>query len=160
MNKIINLLSFYPLPVLLMIFSAAFSSCSGKMKEADVSPAVKSAFSSLYPQAKDVVWEKENTFFEASFTQIEKEITLVFDAGGTVTETEIVIEITTLPPSVLDYIKTSLENKPVNEAAEITDAAGNRFYEAEIDGVDYLFDATGNFIRKKDKEDDDGEDDD
>ncbi|MBC7865300.1 MAG: hypothetical protein IAF38_20155, partial [Bacteroidia bacterium] len=49
--------------------------------------------------------------------------------------------------------------KKVKEAAKITDAKGVVTYEAEIDNADYIFDSTGNFLKKEIESDSDKDDD-
>jgi hypothetical protein len=45
-----------------------------------------------------------------------------------------------------------MPGKKIKEASHITDAKGVISYEAEIDGVDYIFDADGKMLRKEQRE--------
>jgi len=119
---------------------------------------VKTKFASLYPDAKNVRWDKEDTFFEADFKISDKETSVVFDASGTVTETETAIDASALPPTIAEYVSKNLPGKKIDEAARIVDASGKVTYEAEVDEADYIFDETGNFISKKEKDKEDDKD--
>ncbi len=59
----------------------------GSTPESDVPAAVKTSFSSKYPGASDVEWEKKTesnaTIYEVDFKQNNKEIEAKFDATGT-----------------------------------------------------------------------------
>jgi hypothetical protein len=58
------------------------------------------------------------------------------------------IELNQLPKGVLDYVKKNYKDVSVKEAAKITDANGIVTYEAEIKGMDLLFDNNGKFIKE------------
>ena len=72
----------------------------------------------------------------------------MFDATGNEVETEVEIELNQLPSGVLKYVKTHYSNQKVKEAAKITDAKGAITYEAELKGMDVLFDSNGIFIKE------------
>ncbi len=129
-----------------------FFSCSKKVAVPDV---VKTKFSTLYPDAKNVKWDKEDKQFEAGFKVNNTETSVVFDATGTLTETETAIPASALPPGILEYATQNLAGKKIEEAAKIVNASGKISYEAEVSGTDYIFDEAGNFLSKKDKEDKD-----
>lgn len=143
--------------LLFICIAAAFTSCADaqKLKEADVPAAVKTTFEKQYPGAK-AEWEKEGTNYEAEFDYNKEEMSVVIDAAGNIIETEVVIDKGKLPAAVLTYVQSHYAGKDIKEAAKITDAKGTVTYEAEIKGMDLLFDSTGTFIKevKKDKEDD------
>ena len=135
--------------ILLVTISFTIFSCSQKVAVPDM---VKTKFASLYPDAKNVKWDKEDALFEAGFKTNDVETSVVFDAAGTVTETEIAIEASALPAAITEYVSKNLAGKKIDEAAKIVDASGKVTYEAEVDGADYIFDETGNFINKKEKD--------
>jgi hypothetical protein len=58
------------------------------------------------------------------------------------------IELNQLPKGVLEYVKANYKGQKVKEAAKITDAKGTVTYEAEIKGMDILFDSNGKFIKE------------
>ncbi|MBK8736270.1 MAG: PepSY-like domain-containing protein [Saprospiraceae bacterium] len=128
-----------------MITSLTFAQ---KLQEKDVPAPVKTAFQKNFPQAKVEKWEKEGVNFEAEFELNKSEQSVLFDAQGDIIETEIEIEISELPNGILDYVKKNYKGQSVKEAAKITDTKGTLTYEAEIKGMDLLFDSNGKFIKE------------
>lgn len=128
-----------------MITSLTFAQ---KLQEKDVPASVKTAFQKNFPQAKVEKWEKEGVNFEAEFELNKSEQSVLFDAQGGIIETEIEIEISELPNGIVDYIKTNYKGQSVKEAAKISDTKGTLTYEAEIKGMDLLFDSNGKFIKE------------
>jgi hypothetical protein len=128
-----------------MITSLTFAQ---KLQEKAVPTLVKTAFQKNFTQAKVVKWEKEGINFEAEFELDKSEQSVLFDAQGSIIEKEIEIKISQLPNGVLDYVKTNYKGQSVIEAAKITDAKGKVTYEAEIKGMDILFDSNGKFIKE------------
>ncbi len=137
----------------IIVVAFTIFSCSPKVTVPNV---VKAKFATLYPDAKNVKWDKEEALFEAGFKTNDIETSVVFDAAGTVTETETAIEASALPAAITEYVAKNLAGKKIDEAAKIVDASGKVTYEAEVNEADYIFDETGNFISKKEK--DKGED--
>jgi hypothetical protein len=128
-----------------MITSLTFAQ---KLQEKDVPASVKTAFQKNFPQAKVEKWEKEGVNFEAEFELNKSEQSVLFDAQGGIIETEIEIEISELPNGIVDYVKTNYKGQSVKEAAKITDTKGTLTYEAEIKGMDLLFDINGKLIKE------------
>ena len=116
-------------------------------KGTDVPAPVKAKFASLYPTVKKAKWSKEEANFEANFEVDEVETSVVFDASGNVMETESEIKVSDLPKSVTDYCAKTWPGKKIGEAAKLVDGKGVVTYEAEISGVDQIFDANGTFLR-------------
>ena len=133
------------LVVAVMITSLNFAQ---KMQEKDVPAPVKNAFQKQYPTSSDVKWDKEGEKFEASFDLNKIDNSVLFDAQGNILETEVEIELNQLPKGVLEYVKANYKGQKVKEAAKITDAQGKVTYEAEIKGMDLLFDTNGKFIKE------------
>lgn len=127
--------------------------------EVEVPAAVKTKFASLYPNVSKVKWGKDGTGFEAEFDVNKIETSANFDADGNLLETETEIEVSALPAAVSIYITKNIPGEKIKEAAKTTDAKGVVTYEAEVKGVDYIFDKDGNFVKKvdekKNKEDND-----
>jgi hypothetical protein len=119
-----------------------------KLQEKDVPAQVKAAFQKHYPNTKEVKWDKEGEKFEASFDLNKIDNSVLFDAQGNVLETEIEIELNQLPKGVLEYVKANYKGQKVKEAAKITDAKGTVTFEAEVKGLDLLFDSNGKFIKE------------
>jgi hypothetical protein len=132
------------------------SAYAQKIKEADVPATVKDAFKKKWPDAKVEKWEKEGDWFEAEYEMGKTEGSVALDASGNIMETEKEIKVSELPKAVSDYVSKNMPGKKIKEASHITDAKGVVTYEAEVDNVDYIFDADGKMLRKEeDKEKDD-----
>ncbi len=114
--------------------------------DSEVPKAVKTAFTSKYTTAKAVKWDKEDSAWEASFTQNGETRSALFDASGKQTESELEMPVAKLPETVRTYMKA--QKKTIKTAAEITDATGKVYYEAEAGGKDYLFNAQGQPVKK------------
>ncbi|HQS04056.1 MAG TPA: hypothetical protein PLT16_00285 [Daejeonella sp.] len=93
-------------------------------------------------------WEKEDGKFEAGFKQNGNTMSALFEANGTMTESEMDIKVADLPAAVLSYVKDHYQGKSIKEGAKITKADGTVNYEAEVDGKDVIFDAAGNFLKE------------
>jgi hypothetical protein len=119
-----------------------------KLSDKDVPQPVKSAFQKAYPNAKEVKWEKEGSNYEAEFDYNKADHSVLFDANGSLIETEVEIEVNQLPKGVLEYVAKNYQGQKIKEAAKITDAKGVVTYEAEIKGKDLIFDSNGNFIKE------------
>ena len=111
-----------------------------------VPQSVKTAFVGKYATAKQVKWDKEGKAWEASFDLNGEKKSAVFSADGKQTELEMEIPVAKLPETVRTYMKGL--KKTITEAAEITDATGKKYYEAEAGGKDYLFNAEGKPVKK------------
>lgn len=127
--------------------SVAFTACAQKLKEADVPAAVKASFAKQYPGVT-AKWEKEDGKYEAGFKKDGTSISVLYEANGTMTESETDIKVADLPAAVLAYVKEHYKGKNIKEGAKITKADGTVNYEAEVDGKDVMFDATGKFIKE------------
>ncbi|MDX2280036.1 MAG: PepSY-like domain-containing protein [Saprospiraceae bacterium] len=134
----------------LMVVAAMITSLTfaQKIQEKDVPAPVKATFKKQYSSIKEVKWDKEGEKFEASFDLSKVDNSVLFDAQGNILETEVEIELSQLPKGILEYVATNYKGQKVKEAAKITDAKGTVTYEAEIKGLDLLFDSNGKFIKE------------
>ena len=71
------------------------------------------------------------------------------DAAGNRLETEVEIKPSSLPAGVLEYVMKNYKEDEVKEASKITDGKGTVTYEAEVKGLDLIFDAKGTFIKSE-----------
>lgn len=142
MKKIIGMLT--------VAMSLALIIHAQEKKEAKVRPTqeAKAGFESKFPGATNVKWEKEDNHFEVNFKQGGKEISALFGANGSLTETETAIAVTALPVSISKYLQQHYAGKKVKEAAKIVKADGTVNYEAEVDGKDLVFDNSGAFLNE------------
>jgi hypothetical protein len=134
--------------ILTAILLSSHTLWAQKVSKKDIPAPVQKAFNTAYPEATGVKWEKENGNFEASFERKDSEISVVYDANGTLLETETEMETTELPASISDYVKAHYKGQKIKEASKITDAAGVVTYEAEIKGMDLIFDSKGGFLKE------------
>lgn len=135
----------------IVLFAIGFTTLTAsaqKMKEADVPPAVKAAFTKAYPNSKAGGWEKENGNFEAEFDLNKVEMSVLIDPNGTITETESEIKVSELSKTITDYCAKNYPGKKIAEASKIVDAKGVITFEAEINNNDVLFAADGAFIKE------------
>jgi hypothetical protein len=130
-----------------LVAAIGFSACAQKLDASKVPAAVKAAFAKQYPGIT-TKWEKENGKFEASFKQNGNTMSALFEANGTMTESEMDIKVSDLPATVLAYVKDHYKGKTIKEGAKITKADGTVNYEAEVDGKDVIFDSNGKFLKE------------
>lgn len=123
------------------------------LDESKVPADAKAGFKKSYPDVKTVKWEKEDGNYEAHFKDGTKSETAVYDATGKFLSLETVIASTSLPKAALDYITKNVPGKRIAEASEIKSADGTITYEAEVNEVDYIFDANGNYLKQEADED-------
>ena len=121
-----------------------------KMKEADVPAPVKAKMESLYPAVKSEKWEKEGANYEAEFDLNKSETSVLFDANGNVVETETAASMAEIPQTAKDYMTKNVPGAKVKETSKIVDASGKITWEIEANKKDYIFDASGNFIKAVD----------
>ena len=118
-----------------------------KIKEANIPAAVKASMMNQYPGVK-ARWIKEDGKYEAEFKKEGNSMSALFEANGSIAESEMGIKVADLPATVLVYVKEHYKGKSIKESAKITKADGTVNYEAEVDGKDVIFDATGKFIKE------------
>jgi len=145
MKKLIILLA---LTAGLTVTSCQEKKEQGEEKDKYASPptAVAEALVAQFPGAT-AEWVKEGSDYEANFKLNGEEMSATFSEDGTLLETEVEMEKDALPSSILEYIKANY-NEEVEEAAKITKANGKIFYEAEVNDIDIIFDANGNFVKE------------
>lgn len=133
----------------ILIIATLFASCSNaqKLNEKNVPTTVKDAFQKEYPNITNAKWEHENGNYEVNFNLENKEASLLIDEQGNILETEIEIKTSELPKTVIDYANANYKGKRIKEAARIINSKGEITYEAEIKGIDLIFDSNGNFIK-------------
>jgi len=136
--------------VMIMMAASLISGAAAAQgkQDKDIPASVKSAFLKAHPDAKAVKWEKEGEHFEAEFKQGKTEQSVVLDAQGNILETETEIAVSELPKKASDYVAEHYKGQALKEAARITDAKGTVTYEAEVKGMDLIFDATGAFLKE------------
>ncbi len=125
----------------------AFSASAQKINASKVPAAVKDAFAKNYPGVT-AKWEKEAGKYEAGFKQNGNTMSALFEASGSMTESEMDIKVADLPAPVLAYVKEHYQGMHIKEGAKISSADGTVNYEAEVNGKDVIFDANGKFLKE------------
>ena len=117
-----------------------------KASDAKVPAVVKAAFAKQYPKATDVKWEKEGGNWEVALKNNGKEMTVVLDKKGTVTETEVPIQVTELPGPAMKYIAEKYKGKPILSLDKITAGTKVSYEVVVVKGKALMFDATGKYL--------------
>jgi hypothetical protein len=135
-------------------FLIALSLASGAvmaqgLKPKDVPVVVKTTFTTKYPAAAKVSWEKEKGNYEANWGgKSGEDNSAVFTPAGVFVEIVNAIKISDLPKTITPYVTAHYKSAKIKEAGKVTDATGKTFYEAEIKSGDLIFDKNGNFVKK------------
>lgn len=112
----------------------------------DVPAAVKTAFAKQYP-GTGAQWIKEGDRYEARFKQKRQQLAAVYNADGSLAETELAIKVSQLPLPVVDYMEQHYGGS-ISEAAKVTKANGEINYEATSKGKEVVFDASCALVEK------------
>ncbi len=134
-----------PLSAMIAI-AVTFTACTKKIDASNVPDPVKTSFAKQFPEATPK-WEKEDGKYEAGFMLDGNNMSAVFDANGSMEESEMDVKVSDLPQTILAYVKDHYKNKSIKEAAKITLANGTVNYEAKVKGKDLVFDAAGKFLK-------------
>jgi hypothetical protein len=143
-----------------LILTFTIVQCFGQKANEEVPSAIKAAFAKSYPTVKKVKWNKEGNDYEASFDQGKTDISVLFDATGSVKEVENEIDKSELPNAVKNLLAKDYAGYKVNEAAKII--SGNETkYEAEVkkgkELMDLIFAEDGKLVKKMAKEGEKGD---
>lgn len=145
--------------LIFVLFAITF--CSNinaqNLTESQVPEAVLNAFNTIYPDADNVEWEAEGAYFEGGIKINDMVTSVLFDANGSVIQTESQISESDLPEGATDYISKNLNNGQIDEAAKITDPSGKISYMAEVKGSEYMFDQDGKLLYNLQGDSDSGE---
>jgi uncharacterized membrane protein YkoI len=132
--------------IILLVAVLCFNnSKAGDKKKVNVPANATAAFNKEYGAATKVKWEKEAGNYEASFTKGTNKMSAVYDNNGNKLESEVSIPLSKLPEAARKYAEAKGK---IKDAAEITKADGTMVYEAEVNGMDLIFDKAGKFIKE------------
>lgn len=129
------------------ITAIVFAANAQKVDASTVPAAVKTSLAKQYP-GTTAKWGKDDGKYEAGFDHNGHEMSALFEASGTMRESEMEIKVSELPASVMQYITTHHKGATVKEAAKIAKANGEVNCEAEVKGKDLVFDANGKFLKE------------
>lgn len=144
--------------ILGMIF--LFSQVYAQTSE-NVPAKVKTAFTEKFPDAKDVIWDKENdTEWEAEFNFNDKEYSANFSVDGTWQETEYEISESELPVAVKERLKSDFTDFDIEEI-EISESTDGKVYEITLEkdetDIEVAILPNGEVVKKEMMKDEDGE---
>lgn len=130
----------------------------------DEQAKAKEAFSSKFPNAKNVKWDRESdTEWEAEFKMDGKEYSANFSNDGTWMETEYEISKKDLPESIKAAIEAAYPGAKLEEIEKV-EKPDFKGYEIEVEQgesmFELVFDESGTIIEKKAVSDEDDEEDD
>jgi hypothetical protein len=127
-------------------------SCKPSEGKVNVPDGVKAKFMAMYPKAEHAEWEMEDGNYEASFKEEKMETSVIISPDGNVVETETSVDAAMLPQPLHEYVTSQLGGKKISSAEKIVSATGMVSYEVKVGETDYLFDASGQFTGKEEKE--------
>ena len=132
--------------IVALVFAATAVSAQ-KIDASKVPSAVKNTFSKNFPGITDIKWEMEKGDYEANFKQNGQKMSAVLDPMGALLETETGIATSDLPAAATAYIAKNYKGGKIKDAARLKMANGDINYEAEVKGMDVIFDANGKFLK-------------
>jgi len=127
------------------ILMAVISAHGQKMSETQISPDLKAKVKTLYPEVTHIIWTKEKSNYEAEFKNKGVLTSILLDSKAKLMEKEIGIPPSTLPAPIIAALKIKFPGKKASEAAIIY-KKGVKSYEAEFDGMDYMYTSDGKFL--------------
>lgn len=140
--------------ILLLVFIINFSlftirSFAQAPSQIEVPTIVKDKLINLYPNAKDIKWEKEDKNYEANFMSSRTKMSVEIDEKGNVISTETEIRSVQLPKPAQDYILKNFGWKKIERTIKEVDAKNVISFEVKIDKKELIFDEKGNFLKKE-----------
>jgi hypothetical protein len=127
-----------------VIYSA--SVLAQKLDASAVPASIKISFIKKFPGITPD-WIKKNGQYAAGFTHEGHSILAMFDDNGTMTESEVSIQISELPEAAIEFVKSHRKGASIKKAFKITKANYEINYETETNRMNILFDDKGNFLR-------------
>jgi len=119
-------------------------------KEVKVSEKIKSIIVKLYPDAKNIQWNKDKNKTEAIFTNGGKNISVLFES----TELYAIktqIQISEIPKAVMQSLNEYYQGYKIINVGLITDTRNNIYYGTELKKttvlIKVMFDQNGNLVR-------------
>ncbi len=108
-------------------------SFAGYSQHLTVPPAVMTVFQSMFPNAANVKWGKENaTEYEAEFKQNNTAISANFKTNGTWVETETTIPAADLPAAVTAALHTKYPGAEITRAEKLEKPGNKILYETVL----------------------------
>ena len=139
------------LVVVAVVLFSQLDAQAQKIMAKNVPTAVTQAFKKAYPTVTDIDWSKDGVNYEAEYDSKNGDKSVTYNAQGVLLETEKDIKVADLPASITTYVKNNHKGHSIKEASKITTASGVMTYEAQVNGMDLIFDSAGMFIRSEKK---------
>jgi len=108
---------------------------------------VLSKFNYYFPSVNKVEWETEGTNYKATFKAEQGDKSVFFSADGDILSSTTELNTNSLPEAMLTYISSKLNGKKMGKAVMSASETGNITYEIEVEGKQYIFDGSGNFLK-------------
>jgi len=124
-----------------------FATHAQPLADADVPPAVYSAFKKANPNGQNPVWNRDKTHYQVKYIADKKPRTQTYSQSGTVVVHDAKVALSLLPPAVKTYVDKNYAGQSVDKVLKITKDDKSVNYNLEINGTDLFFDAKGNFLR-------------
>jgi hypothetical protein len=138
---------------MISIFAILFAlgPLAAQSKKIQIPNDVLKAFGKKFPTVTKVNWEKERQDYEANFLEGSLRESASFSPSGRLMQTEMEIDLESLPDGAIAYIRKHYSGKRIEEASRIVSASNVVAFEAEVAGKELVFDAKGNFLKASGK---------
>jgi hypothetical protein len=141
---------------LLVVMTGIFIACSSpnnkqevERPQVDVPKMLLTRFANIYPTAEQAVWEiGKNRTFEVSFQMDKQDLRVIFLDDGSIQQTEVKADVSSIPALVSTFASESLGVKKIDQAFKVVDDLGVLTWKIRINHVDYLFTSEGQLIGK------------
>ncbi|OKL41682.1 PepSY-like domain-containing protein [Pontibacter flavimaris] len=138
---------------MLLLGATSCSDIQGEISElwdkVEVPEAVKTQFTSLYPDVKNLDWDEEAEGFEAEFELGGRERSVLFSPEGKLLQVEEEIAANSLPPQVLAYVQQHFDKYTLDETS-LLKVGENISYEVDLEyrdaEVELSFDQSGQLL--------------
>ena len=124
-----------------------FQSQAQSIPSKEVPASVKTVYSKTHPKATAVKWRKDGNSFESTFTENGEKKSATFDNQGVLIKDEESIVVAALPAAATAYIDKIYKGKKIKKASRMLGSNGVINYQAEVDGLNLLFDVHGQFLK-------------
>lgn len=136
---------------LFIVFACFAQLQAQKLMKKEVPAAITTVFNKTHALARDVDWIKSGNYYEAKYYSGKRFKYITYDSAGTLLKTEVKVIFSSLPTSIIEYMKTNHKDHKVEEASKMTDAKGVITYLTHVNMMDLIFDAKGTFIKSEKK---------
>lgn len=102
------------------------------LAQLNIPTAVENKFKEMFPKATQVKWDKESKLeYEASFILDGKKASANFLSNGEWKETEVFVDKSSVPKTVLEAVTTKWQTAIIKDVFEIKTNNGKHYFEVE-----------------------------